>query len=70
MAESEFWTVRQAREYLGVSRNKIAELIRNGVLHTEDSPLDKRVKMVRRRDVEALKAGSAQASPRKEDRAA
>jgi Helix-turn-helix domain len=65
MAESEFWTVRQAREYLGVAKKTMARLIKEGTLTTADSPLDKRVKMVRRADVEALKASSAQAAPRK-----
>jgi hypothetical protein len=67
MAEGEFWTVRQAREYLAISKKKMAQLIKDGVLATKDSVLDKRVKMVRRQEVEALKAGSAQAeAPRKD----
>ena len=67
MAEGEFWTVRQAREYLSISKKKMAQLIRDGVLATQDSLLDKRVKMVRREAVEALKAGSVQAeAPRKD----
>ena len=66
MADGEFWTVRQAREYLAISKKKMAQLIRDEVLVTQDSLLDKRVKMVRRSDVEALKAGSAQATSRKD----
>ncbi len=67
MAEVEFWMVRQAREYLGISKKKMAQLIKDDVLATQDSVLDKRVKMVRRADVEALKARSVQAgTPRKD----
>jgi len=68
MTEGEFWTVRQAREYLSISK-KMAQLIRDGVLATQDSVLDKRVKMVRHADVEALKSGSVQAEPRRKDAA-
>ena len=69
MAEVEFWMVRQAREYLSISKKKMAQLIRDGVLATQDSVLDKRVKMVRHADVEALKSGSVQAEPRRKDAA-
>ena len=60
MAESdtdkgEYMTVADAREYLGVSKRKIAQLIENGILPAENNLLDKRSKIVKRADVEALR---------------
>lgn len=52
----EYITVGEARARLGVSGPKMAQLIREGVLTTAGSPLDKRVKLVRVADVEALMA--------------
>jgi excisionase family DNA binding protein len=49
-------TVGEARERLGISKPKMAQLIRDGVLATVTSPLDRRVKLVRVADVEALGA--------------
>ncbi len=50
----EFMTASQARRRLGISKVTLARLIRDGVLPTTDSPLDKRVKFVRASDVAAL----------------
>lgn len=66
MAESSEWmTATQARDYLGIGKSKLAELIQSGVLPAEDDPLDKRTKKVRRADVEALKKQSPERKPRK-----
>lgn len=56
--ESEFLTVNQAREELGISRPTIARLIREGFLHAEVDPLNRRVKLIRRSEVKALQARS------------
>jgi len=56
MEQSEYITVGEARALLGVSKPKMAQLIRDGVLTTETDPLNKRYKWVRRAAVEALKA--------------
>lgn len=64
MAESEYMTVADARDYLGVSKRKIAQLIESGVLPAEDNPLDKRSKKVRRADVEALKQQAPERRPK------
>jgi excisionase family DNA binding protein len=50
----EYMTVRQAREYLGISKVKIASLIKDGVLHTLPSSFHKSVKLIPRSEVEAL----------------
>jgi len=55
-------TVGEAREYLRVSKNKMAELIHEGVLVTERDPLDKRIRLVRRADVEQLAERSAKSA--------
>ena len=52
--DTEFVTVTEAMTRLGVSKQKMADLIRDGAVKTEGSPLDKRVKLVRRADVDAL----------------
>jgi hypothetical protein len=53
---SEYITVAEARDLLGVSEPKIARMIRDGVLRTEPNPVDKRSKIIRRSDVLALAA--------------
>lgn len=55
MAEDEMLTLTEARELLGVSKTTFAKLVREGTLSARPSRLDKRVKFVRRADVEALK---------------
>ena len=54
----EFMTVAQAREYLGIGKRKMADLIKEGTLQTRPDPLDERVKLIPRSDVEALKERS------------
>lgn len=66
MSESEYMTVAEARDFLGVSRTKIADLIEKGVLAAEPNPLDNRSKLVRREAVEALKAKAPHYSAKKE----
>jgi len=56
MAEAEYMTVAEARDYLGVSKRKITQFIEDGTLPSEPNIFDKRSKLVRRADVEALKA--------------
>ncbi len=51
----EFLTLTAAAELIDVSRFKISRLIRDGDLQAFVSPLDRRQRLVRRRDVEALK---------------
>jgi hypothetical protein len=46
--------VTAARKLLGVSPMKMAQLIKDGFLRTFDNPLDRRVKLISRADVEAL----------------
>ena len=53
-------TVAEAQRALGVSKVKMARLIREGTLHAEPDPLDKRFKLIARAEVEALKARSQQ----------
>jgi len=48
-------TVQQAAEYLGVSRFKLARLIADGELTTFTTPLDRRRKLVKQGDLDALK---------------
>lgn len=49
--------VSEARKLLGVSRIKIAELIRDGYIRHFPYPLDKRVKLVSKSEVLSLKVG-------------
>lgn len=51
-------TVAEAQRELGVSKVKMARLIREGALHATPDPLDKRFKLIPRAEVEALKARS------------
>jgi excisionase family DNA binding protein len=56
MTQRDYLTVAEAQEELDVSKRKIAQMIEEGILPTEPNPFDKRSKLVRRADVEALKA--------------
>ena len=56
--DGEMMTVGEAAEYLGISGRKMAQLIRESVLTYETDPLDKRIKLVYRADVEKLASGS------------
>jgi hypothetical protein len=46
--------VSVARHFLGVSYAKITSLINSGLLRCETDPLDHRVKLIRRSDLEEL----------------
>ncbi len=52
--ESEYLGLREAAELLGVSRFTIWRLIRDGELPAYQSQVDRRQKLVKRSDVEAL----------------
>ena len=52
--DTELITVTEARKILGISANKMSALISSGTLPYEQDPLDHRVKLVRRADVEGL----------------
>ena len=53
--DDEYLTMTEAQEALGVSRFKIWQLVRDGVLQTYESSLDKRQKLIRRADLDAVK---------------
>lgn len=54
--QSEWITVAEAREVLGVSKPKMAQLLKEGrFLHAEENPVDKRSKLLRRDEVEAFR---------------
>lgn len=59
MADEEFMTIAEARDFLGIGNKKMAQLLKDGELAAVPDPLDKRSKLVKRSDVEALKARSA-----------
>lgn len=51
---SDLVKVTAARKLLGVSPMKMAQLIKDGFLRTFDNPLDRRVKLVSRAEVDSL----------------
>jgi hypothetical protein len=55
-------SVSEARKILGVSRFKIAELIKRELLRSYENPLDRRVKLVSRSQLLALKPDRAEAA--------
>ena len=57
--EVEYVTATQARDLLGVSQGKMTALIREGQLPTYPDPLNKRIKLIKKSDVDALLAQSA-----------
>ena len=52
--EPEYLTIQEAAEALGVSRWRMWNLVKSGELEAITSPLDRRVKLVRREDVDRL----------------
>ena len=56
MATSEYISVAEARDLLGVSRTRIAEMVKRGELTWEPNPVDRRGKLLLRAQVEALAA--------------
>ena len=54
MQPADLLTTAQVREMLGISKKKMAQLIASGELHTQPDPLDKRIKLIRRSEVDAL----------------
>ena len=54
MDESEFWTLTEAARRLGISRWTLYRRIDEGALTAYQSPANRRVKLVRRSDVERL----------------
>lgn len=59
---SDLITANEARSLLGVSRMKIANLLKEGVLKTYQNPLDRREKLVSRAEVLELKPKRAEAA--------
>ena len=53
--KSEFLLLKEAQDYLGVSKTKMWSLVKLGILKTYEDSLDKRKKLVRKEDVEKLK---------------
>lgn len=54
----DYITLREAREFLGISKNKIAKMVKDGTVKTIPDPLDSRVKLVKKVDIERLKLRS------------
>ena len=54
MPSDDYVTMGEAEKLLGVSRFKLWQLVREGVLPTFVSPLDRRQKLVRREDLDRL----------------
>ena len=52
--DTDLMNATEARKILGVSANKMAALISSGTLPYEQDPLDHRVKLISRKDVENL----------------
>jgi hypothetical protein len=59
---SDLITAAEARALLGVSRVKIAQLLKRGDLRYFTNPLDEREKLISRAEVEALKPKRAEAA--------
>lgn len=52
--QSEYMSVAEARDVLGVSKTTMTTMLKDGRLTAKENPLDKRQRLVRREDVEAL----------------
>jgi DNA-binding MarR family transcriptional regulator len=63
VTESEYVSVAEAREILGVSKPRMAEILKKGLLAWEPNPVDERGKLIRRTDVEELAAKAGKDTP-------
>ena len=63
MTGSEYVSVAEAREILGVSKPRMAEILKKGLLAWEPNPVDERGKLILRTDVEALAAKAGKDTP-------
>ena len=55
MSEADYLPLIDAAKYLGVSRVKLSQLAKEGVIPFATSVLDKRVKLFKRADLDALR---------------
>ena len=53
--QEDYLTLADAAEYLGVSRAKLSRMVAEGVVSHTVSPLDKRLKLFRRGDLEPFR---------------
>jgi excisionase family DNA binding protein len=54
MGDKEFLSLTEAAEHIGVSRNKIWRLVKDGRLEAYRDPKDDRVKLVKKTDLDTL----------------
>ena len=54
----EYITATEATKLLGISQNKMAEMLKTGVLVWQPDPFNKRAKLIKRADVETLLANA------------
>lgn len=52
--EKEYLLLHEAADYLGVSRVKLSRMIKEGLIPYTTSPLDKRVKLFKRADLDTF----------------
>jgi excisionase family DNA binding protein len=52
----DYLPLMEAAKYLGVSRVKLSQLARDGIIPFETSPLDKRVKLFKVAELDTLKS--------------
>jgi DNA-binding MarR family transcriptional regulator len=50
-----YMNLKEAREYLGISRVKMTKLVKVGVVKTTPDPLDSRSQLVKLEDIQKLK---------------
>ena len=58
---AELATISEAARYLGVSRTKVWQLVKNNIIPYQKDPLDDRKKLVRKSDLNKLKLASTNA---------
>jgi excisionase family DNA binding protein len=54
----EYVTIEEARTYLGISKRKIAKLVKDGILKTMPDTLGLKITLVKKGDVDKLKIRS------------
>jgi excisionase family DNA binding protein len=62
--KDDYLTLAEAAEYIGVSRAKLSRMVGEGAISHTSSPLDKRLKLFRRADLDPFRSAPKPAERR------
>jgi excisionase family DNA binding protein len=60
--QKKYLTVQEAADFLGVTRAKVSQMLRDKVLNFHVDPLDRRIRLIAREDLQAILSQSHRAA--------